>query len=269
MKYIIDPITLQKHLCFSKNGVNTLKNYIKYYQSGGANFNINDLPIYCNPEETNCAENAEQNEELYNKRDYIISKYIRPTDFTDVLRKYINDNKDDKSCYNYRCAVKISYKKIIILQPNREYPMGAMYNHHFSILQCKKNIKLCDGWESIHPMVCRETDINGINNWIEHLRNKLSEIVETNHIKDFKNLFGEDGDLLFGEEYPRFIEEHFKIQSESGEIVNPEWTNDDISLKPTEYDPKYKFEITISELTEPEPEPESEPKPEKNGSETD
>ena len=264
MKYIIDPITLQKHSCFSKNGVNTLKNYIKCYQSGGANINIDNLPIYCDPEETNCAENAEQNEKLYNKRDYIISKYSLPTDFTDVLRKYINGNKDDTSCYDYRCAVKISYKKIIILKPNREYPMGAMYNHHFSILQCGEDIKLCDGWESIHPMVCRETDINGINNWIEHLKNKLSEIVNTKYIKDFKNLFGEDSNLLFRDKYPEFIAGHFKIRNKDGDIVeNPEWTNDDISLKTPKHLPKYNFEITISELTEPEPETETETETEK------
>ena len=260
MKYIVDPITLQKHSCFSKNGINTLKNYIKYYQSGGANININGFPIYRNSKETNCAENAEQNEKLYGKRDYIISKYRRPTDFTDVLRTYINYNKDDTSCYNYRCAVKISYKKIIQLRSNRKHLMSSMYNHHFSILQCGEDIKLCDGWEYIHPMVCRETDINGINNWITHLRVNLSDIVEKNHIKDFKNLFGENGDLLFGEEYPEFIKEHFKIQNEDGKIVeNPEWTNDDISLKTTneqiEHLPRYNFEITISELTQPEDEP--------------
>jgi hypothetical protein len=267
MKYIIDPITLQKHSCFSKNGINTLKKYIKYYQSGGANVDINSLPLYCNPDETNCAENAEQNEELYNKRDYIISNYTHPTDFTNILQEYINDYKNDTSCYNYRCAVKISYKKIITLKPNREYLMNSMYNHHFSILQCGEYIKLCDGWRDIHSMVCRKTDINGINNWIKHLRDKLSEIVETNHIKDFKNLFGEDGKLLFGEKYPGFIEEHFKIQNKE----NPEWKNDNVSLKTTEHLPKYKFGITISELTEPESESESkpEPEPEKNGSETD
>ena len=244
MNFIIDPISNNKFNIFSNKGQKLLKSFIKQYQTGGSN--IEKYPIYCDEDETNCAWNAEQNEKLYNILNQETLEYKKYAEFTKTLNKYIKQNKDDKSCYNYRCSVIISYTKPIILPGGRIYNMNGMYNHHFSILQCNDDIKLCDGWENIHPMICRYADIDGILKWINNLQKKLKEIFETNKIHDFKNLFGEEG--LFEDKYPVFNKQNFQIKHEDEKIDNPEWTNDNIQL----LDPKYKFKITISKLKQPQ-----------------